>query len=187
MARIVVERIDADPTLFNVARENLERWRRLHGTLSRANEEWEQILNRPWSEIRAILLDASNEGQRLRSTHPFRGIVTEAERLAIVARHPPPWPFVPYGPAGDPVRRDVLAHYDDNRDGRITCKEARRHEIAPFVQHAGQTKHIRFQRQRHYGDKTVTMRRNRGMFAMDFNAIREMPDKEQLSWLATSM
>ena len=82
---------------------------------------------------------------------------------------------------------DVLARYDDNRNGRITCKEARRHEIAPFVQHAGQTKHIRFQRQRHYGDKTVTMRRNRGMFAMDFNAIREMPDKEQLSWLATSM
>ena len=81
------------------------------------------------------------------------------------------------GTGGD----DVFARYDDNRNGRITCKEARRHEIAPFVQHAGQTKHIRFQRQRHYGDKTVTMRRSRGMFAMDFNAIREMPDKEQRS------
>ena len=31
------------------------------------------------------------------------------------------------------------------------------------------------------------MRRNRGMFAMDFNAIREVPDKEHVSWLATSM
>ena len=30
-------------------------------------------------------------------------------------------------PAGD----DVLARYDDNRNGRITCKEARRHGIAP--------------------------------------------------------
>ena len=29
--------------------------------------------------------------------------------------------------AGD----DVLARYDDNRNGRITCKEARRHGIAP--------------------------------------------------------
>ena len=38
---------------------------------------------------------------------------------------------------------DILARYDDHRNGRITCKEARRHEIAPFVQHAGQTKHIR--------------------------------------------
>ena len=57
MARIVVERIDADPGLFNVALENLERWRRLHGTLSRANEEWKQILERPWREI---LLDESD-------------------------------------------------------------------------------------------------------------------------------
>ena len=30
-------------------------------------------------------------------------------------------------PAGD----DTLARYDDNRNGRITCKEARRHGIAP--------------------------------------------------------
>ena len=74
MARIVVERIDADPSLFNVALENLERWRRIHGTLSRANEEWKQILERPWREI---LLDESNEGQRLRTSHPFVGIVTE--------------------------------------------------------------------------------------------------------------
>ena len=28
-------------------------------------------------------------------------------------------------------RDDVLARYDDNRNGRITCKEARRHAIAP--------------------------------------------------------
>ena len=26
---------------------------------------------------------------------------------------------------------DALARYDDNRNGRITCKEARRHGIAP--------------------------------------------------------
>ena len=33
-------------------------------------------------------------------------------------------------PAGD----DALARYDDNRNGRITCKEARRHGIAPVHQ-----------------------------------------------------
>ena len=102
MARIVVERIDADPTLFNVARENLDRWRQLHGTLSRANQEWEEILKRPWREIRAILLEESDEGQRLRSTAPFVGIVTEEERLAIRRRHPPPWPHVPYDPTSVP-------------------------------------------------------------------------------------
>ena len=35
------------------------------------------------------------------------------------------------GSAG--VRDDALARYDDNRNGRITCKEARRHGIAPFT------------------------------------------------------
>ena len=99
MARIVVERIDADPSLFNVALENLERWRRLHGTLSRANEEWKQILERPWCEI---LLDESDEGEQLRSSHPFVGIVTEEERLEIMKRHPPPCPHVPYDPAKIP-------------------------------------------------------------------------------------
>ena len=39
-------------------------------------------------------------------------------------------------PSGGPNRAagaedDVLARYDDNRNGRITCKEARRHGIAP--------------------------------------------------------
>ena len=33
-------------------------------------------------------------------------------------------------PAGE---ADALALYDDNRNGRITCKEARRHGIAPVL------------------------------------------------------
>ena len=37
------------------------------------------------------------------------------------------------GEAGRTVRDedDVLDRYDDNRNGRITCKEAQRHGIAP--------------------------------------------------------
>ena len=106
MARIVVERIDAEPSLFNVAHENLERWRRHRGTLSRATREWEQILNCPWSEIRQILLDESGEGQRLRSSQPYRGIVTEEERLEIMRRHPPPWRHEPYDP--DKIPQEVI-------------------------------------------------------------------------------
>ena len=109
--RIVVGRIDVDPTLFNVARENLKRWRQLHGTLSRANQEWEEILERPWREIREILLEESDGGQRLRNTAPFVGIVTEEEWLAIMRRHPPPWPHVPYDPASVPpeVMENILS------------------------------------------------------------------------------
>ena len=89
MVRIVVQRIDADPALRGIARENLERWRRhAGGARARAHQEWEAILERPWSEIRTILLDESEDGQRLRSPHPFKGIVTDKERRAVIDANP---------------------------------------------------------------------------------------------------
>ena len=35
------------------------------------------------------------------------------------------------GVSGRADDEDVLARYDGNRNGRITCKEARRHGVAP--------------------------------------------------------
>ena len=88
MAKLIVEKIDADPNLFQVAHENLQRWRRIRGgTLPRCSEEWEKLLERPWTEIRNILLDESDEGQRLRSSHPFAGLVSENERRRIHDAH----------------------------------------------------------------------------------------------------
>ena len=47
----------------------------------------------------------------------------------VVCGVPPASPSVP---ASSPVGGDdALALYDDNRNGKITCKEARRHGIAP--------------------------------------------------------
>lgn len=102
MAKIIVQRIDDDPTLIRVAHEYLEDEERRWGQLCEASREWKEILTRPWSEVREILLDESDEGQRLRSSKPFAGIVTEGERLAIIARYPPPWPHVPYDPCAVP-------------------------------------------------------------------------------------
>ena len=102
MAKIIVKRIDADPTLIERAHQYLADEERRHGSLCQASLEWKQILTKPWSEIRTILLDESDEGQRLRSSKPFTGIVTEQERLAIIAQYPPPWPFVSYDPSRVP-------------------------------------------------------------------------------------
>ena len=99
MAKIIVERVDNDAALLRVGHDNLERERRLHGRLSHASHEWEQLLEQPWPKVRAILLEESDEGQRLRSSHPFAGIVTEAERLAIMDRHPPPEPYIRWDPS----------------------------------------------------------------------------------------
>ena len=52
---------------------------------------------------------------------------TEMELIACTA---PPTRTREAG-ASSPAGDDALARYDDNRNGRITCKEARRHGIAP--------------------------------------------------------
>ena len=45
--------------------------------------EWMEILRRPWSHIRAILLDDSENSRRLRQNDPFCGILTPKERWEI--------------------------------------------------------------------------------------------------------
>ena len=82
MARRIVAKIDEDPSREGLAhaRRVCERW------LERGNvpaREWIKILDRPWSEIRVILLDDSEESRRLRQNDPFCGILTPLERWDI--------------------------------------------------------------------------------------------------------
>ena len=82
MARRIVAKIDADPR-----REGLERAKRVCARwVERGNvpaREWLEILRRPWSEVRQILLDDSEESRRLRQNDPFCGILTPVERWEI--------------------------------------------------------------------------------------------------------
>ena len=82
MVRRIVAKIDADPEREGLqhARQVCERW---VAQGIRSAREWLLILERPWSEIRAVLLDESDQGQRLRQTDPFCGILTPEERWAI--------------------------------------------------------------------------------------------------------
>lgn len=86
MARAIVARIDSDPERHGLerARRVLDRW--MERRRSRALEEWRGILQRPWEEIRAVLLDPSEEGCRLRQSDPFCGILTSEERWEIYRR-----------------------------------------------------------------------------------------------------
>lgn len=82
MARRIVAKIDADPARAGLdhARDVCRRWVERG---NRSAREWMKILEGPWSEVRAILLDDSEEGRRLRQTDPFCGILTPAERWEI--------------------------------------------------------------------------------------------------------
>ena len=88
LTRIAVARIDRDPALVRVGLESIERLaRRRGGTLATCHVEWKTLIEtRPWGELRTLLLEHSDEGQRHRSNHPFMGLVTAAEREAIYGK-----------------------------------------------------------------------------------------------------
>ena len=86
LTRLTVARIDANPDLAKIGLDNIERWTRQKGYLPLCHAEWKQLIEtHPWERLREMLLEESDEGQRLRSSHPFKGLVSPEERAAIHA------------------------------------------------------------------------------------------------------
>ena len=83
LTRAIVNKIDADPQRAGIARArtNCQRW--YDERHEPAVREWIEILEQPWESIRGILLDATEEGRRLRQSNPFCGILTPRERWRI--------------------------------------------------------------------------------------------------------
>jgi len=86
IARAIVARIDSDPSRDGLekARGVCTRWLSMHDLPVLV--EWRAILERAWPDIRAILLDQSERGARLRQSSPFCGILRPRERWAIYRR-----------------------------------------------------------------------------------------------------
>ena len=81
----VAERLRTEPAaVLRIARDNLKRWLS-SGAFDRAERsalfEWQEILieGRPETIISIITAD-SDEGQRLRSSSPFAGVLSSRER-----------------------------------------------------------------------------------------------------------
>ena len=83
LARAIVAKIDGDPARTGLikARSTCERW--LRARPLPAIREWQEILKLSWEQIRAVLLDKSEAGQRLRQSDPFCGVLTPHERWEI--------------------------------------------------------------------------------------------------------
>ena len=84
MARRIAEKIREKPELMEIARQNLRRWKMLevNQPWPRALREWEQILARnPPEQILGIFTQDNDDGQRLRQSDPFIGILSEKERM----------------------------------------------------------------------------------------------------------
>jgi len=74
-----VLKIDKDPALLGRAHEQLKRW-----TNVPLRRQWEGLLGLPWPELRALLLDVSENGNRLRQSVPFGGFLDDEERMRII-------------------------------------------------------------------------------------------------------
>jgi hypothetical protein len=86
LAWAVVAKIDADATRAGLehARGTCARWCRDNPAPALA--EWSVILKKDWEQIRAVLLEETEEGQRLRQSSPFCGVLSASERWAIYQR-----------------------------------------------------------------------------------------------------
>lgn len=83
--RLTATKLAADPSLLEVARKNLDRWMQTSSPQVRpVLLEWRRILARPVGEIVATLLDESPRGRQLRQSSPFAGVLSSAERTAIL-------------------------------------------------------------------------------------------------------
>jgi len=88
--REIAARLLASPDeVLDRARSNLKRWMKVHagtGTVH-ALEEWQTLINTLLiSELVAKMTEDSDEGQRLRQSTPFGGVLSEQERKEIFAR-----------------------------------------------------------------------------------------------------
>jgi hypothetical protein len=82
----IAQKICRDRQLLDIARENLKRWRTKSPEQSpHYLREWQEILDRPWPEIAALITDMSEEATRLRSSSPFAGVLSPEEREQVYA------------------------------------------------------------------------------------------------------
>ncbi len=83
MAQAIASRIDADPEqrALAAARARCARWRQTAPCADLA--VWVELLSRPWPEIRAVLLDPTERGTRLRQSNPFCGVLSPRERWTL--------------------------------------------------------------------------------------------------------
>lgn len=79
----IAARIDADPALLDLPQRNIRRWTKLWGYLHPAYAEWLAILERPWPEVRRLLVADDENSKRLRQSTPFVGVLSAQERRTI--------------------------------------------------------------------------------------------------------
>ena len=84
MHAAIAAKIERQPKLLELARNNLKRWHvRWEGAVPAWHQEWCEILDRPWPEIAAVMTEPGENGARLRQSSPFAGVLSAEERRGV--------------------------------------------------------------------------------------------------------
>lgn len=84
MHQRIADRLEEHPELLQVAQTNLERWRASLGVRSWM-QEWKQIIDAGVPDVLKVLRDPGEYGDRLRSSSPFPGVLSQEERRHILS------------------------------------------------------------------------------------------------------
>jgi hypothetical protein len=84
MHAAIAAKIERQPKLLEIARNNLKRWRaRWEDAVPAWHQEWCEILDRPWPEVVAVMTAPGEASARLRQSSPFAGVLSAEERRHI--------------------------------------------------------------------------------------------------------
>ena len=81
-AQCIADGLKPHPEWIALAKANLDRWSQQNAdvpSLLHCYEEWRAILELPTEDIINILLDPTDNGQRLRQNSPFAGALSPQE------------------------------------------------------------------------------------------------------------
>ena len=80
MSRLAARKIRREPALFGRAMKTLRQWKKIRRPCPPALLEWERILRcNPPEKVLEIFTQANEEGNRLRQSAPFCGILTQRQ------------------------------------------------------------------------------------------------------------
>ena len=81
--RAVADKLASDPETLERARARVRHWLKSAEVSPHWARAWDEVLSRPLSEIRAFLVNESEEARALRQVTPFAGVIDPRTRWRI--------------------------------------------------------------------------------------------------------
>ena len=84
--RILADKVQADPALLQIARDNIVRWTEQGHSAPHRLNEWDRLLRAAQEDVEGmrhllgVLLNPDATSQRLRDFSPFAGVLSREER-----------------------------------------------------------------------------------------------------------